>query len=92
MCNCIKEIEKKIIENLKETNPTKTYNEELNRFEGTGFQNIALGMGANGGYKLYHEFKIESSFTKVNGDQSNPKKEAISIYPSFCAFCGVKLD
>lgn len=92
MCNCIKETEQKIIGNLKERFPEKTFNEELNRFQGTGMQNVALSFGENGGHKTYSEFKIESSFEKVNGTQSRPKKETVNIYHSYCPFCGIKKD
>lgn len=90
-CNCIKEVEQKTIAHLKERYPDKTYNEELNGFEGTGLLNQALSMGENGGYKLYHQFAIEVTFTKVNGTQSKPKKETVNIYQTFCPFCGIRL-
>lgn len=92
MCNCIDETSKKIIEKLKSDNPEKTYNESLNGFMGTGFANQCVSFSENGGNKLYNEFRIESTFIKTNGDTSKPKKETISIYPSFCCFCGVKFD
>ena len=91
-CNCIEQSEKNIIEHLKKQNPDKTYDEDLNRFDDTGFRNTAFSFGGNGGIKFYHEFAIKSTFTKKNGEQSNPKREVINIYPTYCSFCGIKLE
>lgn len=90
-CNCIKEVEQKTLKHLIEKNPDKTYNEDLNGFEGTGFDNVAISFGENGGYNFYHKFVVESSLKKVNGEMSKPKKETVNLYPTYCCFCGIKL-
>lgn len=91
-CNCIEEAEQNALKHLKESYPDKNFSEELNRFNGTGMQNTLLSFGEDGGYRTYNEFKVESSFTKVNGTQSRPKKESVNIIHSFCPFCGVSKE
>lgn len=91
MCNCIKIQEKNIIDHLKQKYPTRLYDEDLDGWDGTGFQNKAISLGEGGGTFLYQEFAIKHTFKKVNGEQSSPKKQTISINPAFCMFCGVKI-
>jgi len=91
-CNCIKETEQKTLDFLKTKHKDKTYNEDLNGFQGTGFQNVAILFGENSGYSFYHPFTVETTFTKVNGEMSKPKKETVNIYPTYCCLCGIKLN
>jgi len=91
-CNCIKDAELKTIAHLKTNNPNKIYNEDLNGFRGTGFDNVAISFGEGGGYSFYHPFVIETKFQKVNGEISKPKKETVNIYPTYCCLCGIKLN
>lgn len=90
-CNCIEETEQKVLNHLIKTHPNKHYDGELNHFDDTGFRNTAISFEENGGTKFYHELVIKSSFTKVNGEESKPKRQVINIYPTYCCFCGIKL-
>lgn len=92
MCNCIEIQEKKIADHLSEKFPDREYDKELNSWEGTGFKNKAIIYGSKGGIFLYQEFAIEYTFTKTNGEKSKPKKHTVNFNPSFCIFCGEKLD
>ena len=38
--------------------------------------------------RLYSDFIIESTFEKKDGTTSKPKKENVSIFYSYCPFCG----
>lgn len=40
---------------------------------------------------LNFEMKFESTFIKVNGETSKPKKETVNITQTYCSFCGMKL-
>lgn len=89
MCNCIKEVEKKVLDSLKEKNPDNTYT-EVETFNGLGFQRKSWAFEKNQ-MLLTHEMKFASTFIKVNGEQSKPRKETISITQTYCCFCGEKL-
>lgn len=91
MCNCIEIQEKKILDHLKQKYPTRQYDEDLSGWDSTGFRNQAIRIGDGGGTHLYQEFTVKFTFTKVNGEQSSPKKQTVSISPAFCMFCGDKI-
>ncbi len=38
--------------------------------------------------RLYAPFNVTSTFQKVDGSTSKPKKEEIPVFFSFCPFCG----
>jgi hypothetical protein len=38
--------------------------------------------------RLYSNYVIESTFQKKDGSASRPKKDSISIFYSYCPFCG----
>lgn len=88
MCNCIKEVEKKILAVLQTKYPNKTYS-EVTTFNGLGFQNKTWAF-ETGQILLLHEMRFESTFTKVNGETSQPRKETVNINGSYCIFCGEK--
>lgn len=87
-CNCIADFEAKLIDRVKEQNPTWEL-EEINHFDGTGLQNIAFTFGH--GNIVYNEFKVRYTFPKVNGEMSTPKTHKLSLYPTYCCYCGIKL-
>lgn len=39
-------------------------------------------------HRLYSNFIIESTFTKKDGTTSKPKKDHVSMFYSYCPFCG----
>jgi hypothetical protein len=83
-CNCIKVVAKNIVEKMSGRehlpNGYKVVDSE--------WVNKAIFPKE----KLYAEFRITSTFTKVNGSTSKPKNENINIYFSFCPFCGKKIN
>jgi len=83
-CNCINDLSLKIIElriNKKE-NP-KGY-----KITDAEWENIAFYPKR----MLYSNFKVKSIFEKKDGTMSKEKTENISIFYSFCPFCGKKID
>lgn len=38
--------------------------------------------------RLYSNYIIESTFEKKDGTTSKPKKDSVSIFYSYCPFCG----
>ncbi|EHO05382.1 hypothetical protein HMPREF9714_03320 [Myroides odoratimimus CCUG 12901] len=89
MCTCITEVEQKVLSHLQEKNPDKTYS-EISTFNGLGFQNKTWAYEKNQ-VLLMFDMKFESTFTKVNGETSKPKKTTIQISQTYCSFCGKKL-
>jgi hypothetical protein len=83
-CNCLEKTLQKTLELKKEQNPTWEIGEYDWKNKSWNFSN--KGNPTN----LYNEIKIEYSFPKVNGDMSKPKTETVTIYGSFCTFCGKK--
>jgi len=92
MCECIEQVEKNILQKLKDNHPERSYNDALNAFEGTGIQNKASGLTNFGKVFIYHEFKVDYTFTKTNGEQSKMKRQTTSLFPVYCCFCGRKLE
>lgn len=41
---------------------------------------------------LSNEIKIEYTFTKVDGSTSKSKVEKLTIYGTYCTFCGKKFE
>jgi hypothetical protein len=41
--------------------------------------------------RLYADFEYKSTFEKSDGTTSKPKNNKISMYFTYCPFCGVKL-
>lgn len=90
MCNCISEVESKVIQHLKEANPSRIYHEPVLHFLGTGLQNYVYSPSYSP--FLSHLFKIEYHVTKKDGTPSKARIQSIGIYPTFCGFCGQRLS
>lgn len=92
MCNCINSVEKKVLEEKKNKHPDRDY-PPIKPYSGQGFKNKTTPFTEEGLSKeiimLPMEFKY--TFTKVNGEQSKERKEAIYMAMTFCPFCGEKL-
>nr|WP_294897773.1 hypothetical protein [uncultured Pedobacter sp.] len=86
-CECIENAEKGAVNMLRKQHPERVY-DDVSTFGDTGFQNLSLSLGEEGGLKLFFEFKTHYTFTKANGEQSAQKTHKISLYPSYCPFCG----
>lgn len=85
-CNCIEKSEAKILTHLRDKHPDWIIKD-------AHYKNKALMMDLEPMRNcLYFEFGYEYSFPKVNGSMSKPKNMTVSITPSFCPFCGVKMN
>lgn len=86
MCKCIDELSKKIIEMKKEENKDKAV-------IGDGsFTHMGLSMSGEGGWRTYQEFEYEVTPIKTNGTMGKQHKKRVSVYHSYCPFCGKKID
>ena len=87
-CDCIKEVEAKSLNRIKDKNPGWDV-DKTNRWDDTGLMPVTHLFGY--GDSVAFEFKYRYTFKKVNGQTSNPRTGKISIIPTFCPFCGRKL-
>ncbi len=85
MCNCISDIEVMVLDKMKEDK--KAFG-VVNK---ASFKNIGYSFGANGGEKLYNEVEYEMTNKKKDGSIGATKNYRISIYHTYCPFCGEKL-
>ncbi len=80
-CDCIP----KLAENIKE----KIKKDKSERVKGF---NLIKGNWEHYSFypktRLYSDFIIESTFEKKDGSTSKPKKDSVSIFYSYCPFCG----
>lgn len=88
MCNCIKEKELFLHEEIAKKHPNKNFTKDGWK---DGFQNKSFLINHNE-IMIYNEFKMEYTFTKRNGEESVPKNLTAQILPSYCCFCGEKLE
>lgn len=86
-CNCIETSKEKILAKLAEMHPDWTitesdYENQIFPFseENNSIQPIILT----------HHFGFTYTFKKVNGEDSKPRTDYISINPTYCGFCGKK--
>ena len=81
-CNCITEVAAKIKDKTGYSNrEVKGYKIEDGRREHSSFYPFS---------RIYSLFIITSVFTKKDGTTSRPKKDTISIFYTYCPFCGQK--
>ena len=83
-CDCMKDSENKIKEHLsnRKTNPE-------------GFEIFESDWEYKSWYpkvRLYANYIVKSTFKKKDGTTSKPKNEHVSIYFTYCPFCGKKYD
>lgn len=90
-CNCIETLNNKVLQARRKDFPDREY-KDITMYGDFGFKNIALGLGGGGELKPYFEFKLGYTFIKTNGQISFPKTETVSIYPTYCPFCGRKYE
>jgi hypothetical protein len=87
MCNCIKEIPVKVLETLQKNKPESQISD-------VDFANQAFGF-LDGGFtssKVYLPIQYSISFRKKNGEMSKMQRKEVSMFASFCPFCGEKLE
>jgi hypothetical protein len=86
-CNCLSsegDIAQKILEHLKEQNPDATI--ENGTFLNTGF---SFDPGHEGQFS-YSPFEYLLTPVKKDGTQGKPVRKTISMYHTYCPFCGRK--
>lgn len=82
MCDCIKKTEKAILERMKEENKDKAI-----ITEGT-FNHMGLSFTGNAGWRTYQEFEYDFTPIKKNGEEGRKIKKKVSMYHTYCPFCG----
>ncbi len=85
MCDCLKKSEERVKDHLVEQRG-------LVNVEEFGYDNTALTFGDNDSdIKIYLPFSVSHKPIKKDGSIGNLKTHKVSIFPTFCPFCGVKL-
>ncbi len=83
MCNCITEIEKRVKEEYAQQYPALRH---------VGFSNKALMLeGKVTGMTLFQPIDIDYIKIAKSGREQN-KTEVVRMIPSYCPFCGEKLE
>lgn len=83
-CTCLDDVLKKHVE--YQTEKHKDWDITDADWLNKGWNLSGRGNPINIGYQI----KVEYTFTKVNGQTSQPKSETSSIYGTHCTFCGKK--
>jgi hypothetical protein len=84
MCNCIINVEEKLIERVKETNQGEI---EGGKILQSHFHFTENGFGPR---TTYSEFQFTLSPLKKDGTIGKPKKQTVNISHTYCPFCGKK--
>lgn len=89
MCNCLKEVSKKmeaqIKSNIEQKSKIAEYDDTVGFLENEGF-----GMS---GTVLFLPFTVRYKRKKVNGEtEQNWQTQKNNVMISFCPFCGTKID
>lgn len=91
MCNCIEEVEQRMLVHMQEYFPDRKYETELPyRSTKIGIRNPKALV--NSRIVLIMEMGLRYTTTKKSGAQSAPKTHLFNIHPTFCCFCGDKID
>lgn len=84
-CDCIKDLEKRILE--------KTVNENKKFIEGEAkckAKNIAFTFDSEG-TKPYQEFEVQQEYQTATG-KDKVRKETMNVLFAYCPYCGRKLE
>lgn len=87
-CNCLAKSTKTVVDHLKnqlqeECRQTVEVNEK-----DSGYTNRVLTFTS--GYKLMMPFELKYTPIKANGEKGKEKTKKISVFPTYCPFCGKK--
>jgi hypothetical protein len=82
MCKCITTITQKAIDKMKETNPGDKI---------TDGNILNKGFSMSGNFRTYNDFQYSIERMKKNGEFAKPIRKTISLYHSFCPFCGKQI-
>lgn len=87
MCNCINEIESRLLRELS------TKNEEWKdrKITRADIENVALMIDGPCRTELHSTVKIEYDYINKKGDKKH-KKQSINLSYTYCPFCGEKYD
>lgn len=86
-CNCIKESTERVLDFVKKENDKS----DRKGIIGDGHYNHqGLSLGKNGGWRTYQEFEYEFTPIKKDGSEGRQITKRISIYHTYCPFCGKK--
>lgn len=80
-----------MIEHLSETLAKRGITIKEVNTNASGYDNTAYMFNNGGGTAIYLPFTMEYTIVKKDGTVSGTKKEKVSMYLSFCPFCGKKI-
>jgi hypothetical protein len=88
MCNCLKEVSKKLEDHLK----AKIKPEKVHSFDRIGFDNECFMLGGNSlGTAIGLPFHVEYFAKKKDGSRArNATKVKTNLFMSYCPMCGKK--
>jgi hypothetical protein len=84
MCDCIKNLKTSVIEKL--TSDKKG----VGIVNSGDLKNYGFSFGKTSFMQTYNEFQYEMTNKKKDGSLGATKKHTISIYHTYCPFCGEK--
>lgn len=90
MCNCVTEVESKMLAFQQEQHPDRKYDGDISPYVGTGIKHGKVLIASQ--IVLAHKMYLKYSFTKKNGEQSKIKTHTFWMHPNYCCFCGEKID
>jgi hypothetical protein len=82
-CDCLKKVSELAVKHITEKSTLKNFKVESSRWEHKSWY------PSN---RIYTRIEFISTFTKKDGSESKPKKDFISIFFTYCPFCGVKIE
>lgn len=90
MCKCLEESENNAIDYISEKLQKRFKDVEIDKEE-SGYTNKVLSF-STGSWQLMMPFEVRYTFEKKDGSRSSGKVEKTSIFPTFCPFCGKKIE
>jgi len=81
MCDCINKTELAILDKMKLDNKYAVVGEGQ-------FSHKGMSFSGNGGWRTYQEFEYEFTPIKKNGEPGRQIKKRVSMYHTYCPFCG----
>jgi hypothetical protein len=83
MCDCIDTLNEKVLAKMKEDK------KGIGIVNEGSLQNMGLSF-SGGGWRTYNPFKYEMTNKKKDGSLGATRNYEVSIYHSYCPFCGEK--
>lgn len=82
MCKCIPQVEDNITKHIVETKKETLFSGRL--------KNVGISFSKNSHVRTYNEFEYEGQREKKDGTPSKRFTRRVSIYHTYCPFCGEK--